>query len=516
MKNFKCENCGAELVEKNENYFCEYCKITYRDDTVKKAYEKVRQSLYDTFKGILGEEILRDRLEKIANARHNLYKARTGSFIRSEEVLKWAEEILKLSSEDVQAEFYSIAAQKRYKELNKFMRTLNARENASHVLGFVEYLTNGRFDERCLTDLNDMVARAFDSSSKEYADCHKKITAAVENENSGTFDVELSRDVFVAYSSKDKEKAYELVEFLEENGFTCFLAMRNLAKGVDAELKYNERLKTAMDNCRVFLLVSSKNSRSRNCDAYRIEMQYVKDSDVAKSSNPTTAKSQYATYLEKNRARCKPRVEYLIEDYGVSPYENEVKAFFCGLTWQTTLEGVLNAVFTCVENADLTFLEETSESVSVAVKEEREEKAAKAEKSASLSAENSAKRGSSDFDLIIPDSTRMIYYGEFENRTSLLTVVIPDSVTVIESRAFLGCSNLTKIFIPKSVVSIDTKAFLGCDKLTIYAEATKRPKGWIKEWVPFPFSIFEYDAPNWNPDKRPVKWGATKADFDKA
>ena len=94
--------------------------------------------------------------------------------------------------------------------------------------------------------------------------------------------------------------------------------------------------------------------------------------------------------------------------------------------------------------------------------------------------------------------------------------VIPDSVTVIESRAFLGCSNLTKIFIPKSVVSIDTKAFLGCDKLTIYAEATKRPKGWIKEWIPFPFSIFEYDALNWNPDKRPVKWGATKADFDKA
>ena len=360
MKYFKCENCGSELTKKVDNtYACGYCKRTYYDDSLEKAYDRVYQNLQNTVQGIVSEELFKQKVEQIANCRQGLYKARSGAFIKSEEVLKWSEEILKLSPDDAQANFYSIAAKKRWRELNKFMQKIDAREVSYLVEGFVDYLTkDGQFAEECVLSLSDLIGRAFEVTSKDYADCHKKISKADEVSKSGIFDVELPRNVFVAYSSKDKERAYELVEYLEENGFTCFIAMRNLAKGVDAELKYNERLKKAIDSCQIFLFVSSKNSRTRNCDAYHIEMQYVKDCDIRSASNIATAKAQYDLYIEKNRNRCKPRLEYLIDEYGVSPYEKLVKQFFGGLTWHTTLDGVLNEVFNIIEGAEL---DETAE-----------------------------------------------------------------------------------------------------------------------------------------------------------
>ena len=378
MKHFKCENCGSDLKKNaDDTYSCSYCKRTYYDDSLEKAYERVYQNLHNTVRGVVTEELLKQKIEQIANCRRALYKARNGQFVDSKEIGKWSEEILKLCPDDAQANFYAMASKKRWSELNKFMQKLNAREVSYLVEGFVDYLTNGQFVEKCILSLNDLIGRAFDSNSKEYAECHKKIAKAAKNEKSGIFDVELSRDVFVAYSSKDKEEAYELVEHLEENGFSCFIAMRNLAKGVDAELKYNERLKKAIDNCQVFVLVSSKNSRSRDCDAFNIEMRYVKEKDIARAENRDYASAHYELYLEKNRRRCKARVEYLIEDYGVSRYEQEVKKFFGGLTWCTEKDAVTDVVFDYIENAGL---EESEEERLSKEKAELEKRLAKIKK----------------------------------------------------------------------------------------------------------------------------------------
>ena len=378
MKYFKCENCGSELTKNHDDtYSCGYCKRTYYDDSLDKAYKRVCENLHNTMQGILTDELLKQKIEQIANCRQALYKARNGQFIDSGEVLKWSEEILKLTPDDAQANFYAIATKKRWGELNQFMQKLNAREVSYLVEGFVDYLTNGQFVERCVLALNDLISRAFDFNSKEYLSCHKKISQAAENEKSGVFDVELSRDVFVAYSSKDKDQAYALVEYLEESGFSCFIAMRNLAKGVDAELQYNDRLKKAIDNCQVFVLVSSKNSRSRDCDAYNIEMRYVKEQDTRFADNPAFANSHYEVYLESNRKRCKPRVEYLIEEYGISRYEQEVKKFFGGLTWCTDLNAIADIVFNYVENAGL---EETEEQKLAREKAEFEKQKAEFEK----------------------------------------------------------------------------------------------------------------------------------------
>ncbi|MBR2341830.1 MAG: leucine-rich repeat protein [Clostridia bacterium] len=485
MKFLRCENCGSELVKEGENYLCNYCKRSYIDDSLEKAYNRLYENLNATVQGLVSEELLKQKMEQIAMHRQSLYKARTGLYSENEEVSKWSEEILKICADDVQANFYAIASKKRWAQLNAFMAKLNAREVSYLVEGFVDYLTNGRFIERCALQLSDLVARAFDANSEEYIRSNKKIAEAVESEKSGLFDVELSRDVFVAYSSKDKEKAYELVEYLEENDFSCFIAARNLAKGADAELKYNERLKKAIDNCQVFLLVSSKNSRSKNCDAYNIEMRYVKEKDISRATNPDFASTHYEEYLEKNRKRCKPRVEYLVDEYGATIYEKEVKKFFGGLTWHTELDGIVKTVFDYVENQ--TMEEDDGADFDKAAEAKKMEALIKEfeERQNELAKEQEEKRrrwesfkrdarifsgklqGYRGYDEIIeiPDGISHIGEGAFYLNSSLKTIIIPATVTKIEKGAFKECKNLRSVEIHSPQIEIEPFAFYNCPKL---------------------------------------------------
>lgn len=73
------------------------------------------------------------------------------------------------------------------------------------------------------------------------------------------------------------------------------------------------------------------------------------------------------------------------------------------------------------------------------------------------------------------------------------SVTIPNSVTSIGKSAFEFCKGMTNITIPNSVTKIGWAAFEKCLALTIYCEAEFEPADWA------------YD---WNPDNRPVVWGA--------
>ena len=353
MKYQKCENCGASLVEKDGKYVCEYCKSTYTDNSLEKAYEKVCKTLRTTVEEVVSEGFLNAKIEKIASCRQGLYKARTSEYIDNDDVKFWSENILKLLPEDPQANFYALSSAKRWSEVNAFLKELDPIQNGYLLEGFVDYLTNGQFVERCLLRLNDLIDIAFDENSDAYKNCHKKIVTATEKYNSGTFDVSLPRDVFVAYSSRDKEQAYELVEYLEDCGLKCFISMRNLPKGVDAKLYYEKRLKQAIDNCQVFVLVSSKNSRSRDCDAYSVEIAYIKERDLEKSDDVNYYRNNYDIYVEKYRERCKPRIEFLIEEYGRNIYESQVKNFFKGLSWCVDKDSVVSAVAEYITNSPI-------------------------------------------------------------------------------------------------------------------------------------------------------------------
>ena len=88
----------------------------------------------------------------------------------------------------------------------------------------------------------------------------------------------------------------------------------------------------------------------------------------------------------------------------------------------------------------------------------------------------------------------VIYGSFFKDCKGLTSVNIPESIEIIDSEAFKGCINLTNIFIPKSVYLMGNSVFDDCLNLTINCEVLSKPTNW---------------SDSWNPDNRPVAWGAS-------
>jgi hypothetical protein len=63
-------------------------------------------------------------------------------------------------------------------------------------------------------------------------------------------------DIFISYSSKDKPVADQLVTHIEQAGFSCWIAPRNIEGGAE----YSEVIEKAILKCKVFVLVFSENS----------------------------------------------------------------------------------------------------------------------------------------------------------------------------------------------------------------------------------------------------------------
>ena len=63
----------------------------------------------------------------------------------------------------------------------------------------------------------------------------------------------LMSDIFVSYSSKDKQVAFEICEALENKGISCWIAPRDVPLGME----YAEAIVEAIRNARAFVLIFS-------------------------------------------------------------------------------------------------------------------------------------------------------------------------------------------------------------------------------------------------------------------
>jgi cytochrome b subunit of formate dehydrogenase len=63
-------------------------------------------------------------------------------------------------------------------------------------------------------------------------------------------------DIFISYSSNDRSIADQLVAHIEQAGYTCWIAPRNIEGGAE----YSEVIEKAILKCKIFLLVFSENS----------------------------------------------------------------------------------------------------------------------------------------------------------------------------------------------------------------------------------------------------------------
>jgi hypothetical protein len=66
------------------------------------------------------------------------------------------------------------------------------------------------------------------------------------------------RDVFVSFSKYDYSKAKEVVDYLEEQGYSCWISKRNLRPGLPE--KGRAQSEDAISSCDIFLWISSEHS----------------------------------------------------------------------------------------------------------------------------------------------------------------------------------------------------------------------------------------------------------------
>jgi len=331
MYELKCQKCGGELTKNGEVFACGYCHTSYLSDQIEK--EKAALSR------ILDEQ----KQEQLANRRHMLWEEIHAEYIDSEMIVNLCSSLRKLKPDDFEARFFEVANSGNSRQINDFLDSIDVDnpEQKFWVEEIVKFMIKSLRAENILA-LNDLIERAYKGLDlQKYEKYATHVSDEAKKVENGIYEPALPRDVFVMYSSKDFKKVKELVYHLEESGLKCFVAMRNLQHGRGAVANYQKALETAMNNCKVVVFLSSKNSRSIACDAVKVEIPYLKRADIMNA--PYEYRQNYEQMPIKYK---KPRVEYRLDNEGRGGGDMIVKEFFGSLEYTYSAEEVLARVIT--------------------------------------------------------------------------------------------------------------------------------------------------------------------------
>ena len=288
----RCMVCGGDMLERQSDglYVCKHCRAHFRENDLEEYKETIKGEL----KGLVTEALLCQRAQDIANIRKNLFEALQEENIDSYKIVGYCRDLKKLLPNDFQAKCFEVLNNGGKKQINAMLESVEAKGEARfYVKDILDFM------EKSLTPVNllplkSLIERVLkDAEKTKYLN---KIEEEAGKCEAGLYSPEVPRKAFIAYSSKDMVQVNDLVGYLEGEGISCFVALRNMRHGRGAVENYWNILSRAMHNCKSFVLVSTRNSRRFDCDAMAMEIPYVRDNEP--------------------RVR---RIEYLAEDYG----ENE-------------------------------------------------------------------------------------------------------------------------------------------------------------------------------------------------
>jgi len=346
-----CKTCHAPLRRVDAyTWKCEYCSNTYDDESVKVESERLLRVL-----------LSEDRCERAENLRHSLYKAINAPHIDSNEIIRLCFEIKALLPDDFMANFYYTANHGTPAEICRAIRETDVQENAEHVESAVMHIARSMRSEYALP-LQDLVERAYkNTDTAKFEQLSTVISDELVKVNSGAYETNVPRRAFIAYSSKDMNKVEELVEYLEANCIDCFVAARNLRHGRGAVQMYERAICEAIDNCDWIIFVSSRNSRSTECDALRIELRHVKTTDTVNA--PAEFRKVYSLMPHKYK---KNRIEYRLDNEKTQDYaEKTVSEFFCGNEFAYSPEEIAERIMNYDPSEEFSLSEDASKSGAV-------------------------------------------------------------------------------------------------------------------------------------------------------
>lgn len=301
------------MLKARNVYQCKHCGCQYQ----KEEYD----SLIDTFTSVLDAKEKENKNERLSVLKKELYKKVKEEYTDSKEIYRLSTEIKNITDKDLYANFFALANAEflDHDALNEFLKNIDASKNAGLLDVIFDFLVKSPKLVAYLEDeIHDLIDRTYPKENDENkAYYHKGFEKVGKEAKDGLFSSYVHRDVFLAYSSKDLKEVVKLNTYLEKQGLHCYCSYYNLQKGVHAKQNYDKELNRAMRNCSVFVFVSSKNSRSITCDAFKKEISYVKE------------------HLDTEVKR-KERVEYILDEYTDDepvPVIDTMKHFFNGLEW---------------------------------------------------------------------------------------------------------------------------------------------------------------------------------------
>ncbi len=315
MSNFTahiCSFCGADLkIHSDGVYKCTNCGKLYSESRLpfKRAFEAFEEALAE------------ENAEKLARLVRRRYEIVSEKYVSNEELKSICEDILShYDDDDFYSKFYRCAYTGDKKAMPKFLSRLDVAlhmDDADEIIRFILPVLK----EEWFTSVGNFIEKIKSFDTEIYHEYQTRFDEQKQRVDDGVFEPTLPRDVFIMYSSADMEKVEELVHTLEgEYDLKCFLAARNLRHGAGAKENYKEAINTAIKNCRTVVFVSSKNSRTRKCEAYD-EMVWI---------------SEHCPEM--------PRIEWLVEEYDNRGIESKFKQFFAGKEYCTSDEDVAERV----------------------------------------------------------------------------------------------------------------------------------------------------------------------------
>jgi len=346
-----CRTCGGALTQIDSySWKCPYCKNTYTDEKVRQDTESIQKLLKE------------HDIKTVSNLRHTLYNQVTAENPSKKEIVRTCTSILALMPDDVGANFFYTVETGTKKDISAAMREFDVEKNAEYVELVIRFCIKNVTRGTNLA-LSNLIERAYRDTDLTKLEKYKtEQSREMDKVDKGIYSTTIPRDAFIAYSSKDMKRVEELVEVLEDNNITCFVSARNLRHGANAVENYQHALEEAMDNCKIFVFVSSLNSRNVDCDALIYEIPHIKKKDI--ENTPFELRQQ--DYTKIPSIYKKPRIEYRIEN---SKFKNAADAtsdeFFKGYQYKLSPQEVAKQIIKIKSDVVVTTPPSNEETIAV-------------------------------------------------------------------------------------------------------------------------------------------------------
>ena len=348
----KCPVCGntddlvSEIRGMDTHWLCRCCDTQFTERMAEKEYKRLESTIKKNLGALVDEAILNQNTTAFYNLRSSLLKALASEYTDSEEIAEICDKMLALVPGDFLARFFKVANRGTSAEVINAINHIDDEESELLIGLAVNFVIKSLKEEYIVPTaaLLERCGKRFSPEAKQ--ELITKFETEAAKVKSGIYEVGLQRDVFLAYSSKDMASVVDILNLVESGGLTCFAAFRNLQHGRDAVQNYESALKEAMDNCSIFLFVSSENSRNFSCDAFKKEMAYIRSSEMSKHP-------EYRSYAQIPASYKKLRIEYRLDNTPTPIADRNMKEFFEGLTYAENHEQLLKRLADCM-NSTLT------------------------------------------------------------------------------------------------------------------------------------------------------------------